>query len=352
MSGKEKKEENNRKFTGSKKLQLILLFTFSVILLWVLAKPLSSFTSTDEYPTIVPMTPQKIISFGGSPSTIIVGLYVRDIPQANFATGDFFVNLTVWFKFNPILIPLDRINKFSFDNTREIKHKSGPYTRIEGDELLASYDMRVKFSIPMNYQNFPFDDHKINFSLTNYHLSPSEAIFKSSKSNFMINEDIKLAGWEQINKWVKTGFIKDTLNPHDARATRFHPRAVFSIDISRAGIRHVITILIPLILIFFIAVFTLAFNPSGPDAGSIIGISVASISAVIAHRFVIESMSPKSGSFMISDKLFFLFLTSTCAIFFINIFSRKISGFYKNMLAILLYIFTFISTTYILSPLF
>jgi len=340
---------NKKKYKGSAIFQIFLLVLFSIGLIWILAVPIERYKSIDEYPNVIPITPKKIISFGGSPTDIYIGMYIRDISDFDPVKGLFTVDLTIWFKFDPSLLSLDRINEFSFDSAK-IKYKSEPYTRIDGNNLVAHYDMRVVFSSQLSYDYFPFDDHKVSFSMTHNFLSPSEAIFKSSKFNLVINPQIEIPGWEIIDKKIKTGYIKDILDPHNPAGQRFHPRIVFSIDFVREGSRHILTILLPLLLVFFIAVFTLVLDPN--DTGSIMGISTASVSGVIAHRFVIAGMSPETGSFMISDKLFFLFLAACFTIFFINIFTKKITGFYKNILACIIYAFTLTSIIYIMKPLF
>jgi len=339
-------ETSNR---GSALFQIFLMGLFSVGLILVLTIPVGGFISTDEYPNITPITPQKIVSFGGSPTDIYIGMYIRDLPEFDTVKGLFTIDLTIWFKFDPSLISLDRISEFTFDSA-QVEYKSKAYTRIDNGKLIAHYDMRVKFTSQLSYSNFPFDDHTISFSLTHNFLSPSEAIFKSSKHNLVINPRIEIAGWKIIGKKIKTGYIEDTLDPNNPKAQRFHPRIIFSIDFVREGIRHIVTILIPLILIFFIALVTLVLDPK--DGGSIIGISTGMVSAVIAHRFVIASISPASGSFMLSDKIFFLFLATCFTIFFINIFSKKIKGSTKNIISFLLYAITFLMLIYIFKPLF
>jgi len=349
-----KKEKNIQKqniYTGSAKFQIILLLIFGVIAFWMLYKPTVGFNSEDEYPNIIPLTPQKIISFGGSPSKIKVGMYIRDVPEVDIVKGIFIADITVWFEFNPSFISLEKIGMFSFESAK-IKYKSKPFTRIEGDNLVAYYNMRSEFSISLNYKYFPFDDHRISFALTNNALSPSEAIFQSSKYNFTINKEIIIPGWELVGKHIKTGYITDVFDPHDPKAKNTRPRVIFSMDLARAGVRHVVTILLPLLIIFFISLFTLSFNPYGHNAGNIVAISIASVSAVIAQRFVIESMSPRSGTFMISDNLFVLFLIGCSLIFVVNIFSKRIKGVYKNILAFVLNVFTLLTLAYILNPLF
>lgn len=330
---------------GSKTLQVILVVLFSFILLSILSKPFRSFKCTDEYPKIISITPQKIVQFGGFPSEIVSGILIKDLSHLDVTAQSIDADMTVWFRFDPKSISLNRIGQFSIDNA-EIKYKSDPKTRAEGKLVVVTYDIKATFALNLDYKNFPFDDHMINLSITHYGLSPYEAIFESSKSNFVISNTIKLTGWKIIDKIVKTGFIENTLNEKIKASSRFHPKIVYSIALHRIGTRHFITIIIPLLIIFFVSVFTLAFDPTE----STVGIAITSISAIIAQRFVIEDMSPKSTNLMISDKLFVIFLIISCMLFFISVFSSKIAATYKNIITIILYVFTLIAILYVISP--
>jgi len=342
-----KNEDKKEKYAASRPFQIILILISGLIIAWMLSKPIVGFKSTDEYPEIVPLTPKKIIKFGGAPSIVDIGMYIRDFSEFDMVKGIFVADLTLWFKFDPLVLSLDRIGKFTFDGAKILK-KSKPYTKIESDKLVANYDMRIEFKGQLNYKNFPFDDHRVNFPLTNYFLTPSEANFESTESDFILNPKLKIAGWRYIDKGLKTGYVEYKLG---IKGSKIHPRIVFYLDFARVGTRHIITILIPLIIVFFISLFTLTFDPYVFAISNIISISIASISAVIAHRFIMESMSPKAGYFMISDKLFLLYLVVCSVIFVVNIFSRKIPGFYKNILSLILHVATLAYIAYIFKPL-
>ena len=173
--------EEGLKYKGSARLQLLLLVFSSVILTWLIYSPIAKFRANDPYPSIVSLTPQRIINFGGSPTFVRVGMYIRDFPKFDMVDGRFIADITVWFRFDPRLVSLDRIGKFSFERATVI-HKSQPVTRIEGTKLVAQYNMRVDFNTQLNYRNFPLDDHRLNFTLTHYFLSPSDIIFSLSLS--------------------------------------------------------------------------------------------------------------------------------------------------------------------------
>jgi len=343
-------EKKGEKYTASVKLQIVSGIIFSIIVSWLLYIPLQQFKSEDEFPALVSLTPQKILNFGGAPSFVTVGMYIRDIPTFDIIEGHFVIDTNIWFRFDPRLVSLDRISQFTFDRAKILK-RSEPYTRIEGNKLLARYDMRIEFNTTLNYDHFPLDDHQINFSITNFFLTPSDIVFQSSTKNLALNPKIQISGWKCIDKEIKTGFLEDKLDPNDPKSIIYNPRVVFSLDFARTGVRHIVSILLPLLLIFFISITTFTFNPYGRNGGNIISVSIASITAVIAYRFVIDRMSPDVGYFMLSDYVFLFLLVSCCTIFVVNLFSMKISGFFKNILTIILYLINIAIFIYIFKPL-
>ena len=66
----------------------------------------------------------------------------------------------------------------------------------------------------------------------------------------------------------------------------------------------------------------------------------AIVTAILAYRFVIESISPKDvGYFMLSDQLFFLFLGLISLIFVVNIINRYAYPLTTNQRLIILVLF-------------
>lgn len=343
--------EEGLRYKGSARLQLLLLIISGLVLTFLLSGPLGEFHANDKYPGIVALTPQKIINFGGSPTFVTAGMYIRDFPKFDVVDGHFIADITVWFRFDPRLVSLNRIGKFTFERARVI-HKAKPNTRIEGTKLVAQYNMRVDFNIQLDYTNFPLDDHRLNFTLTHYFLSPSDIIFKSSRSNLIVSPEIRTSGWKYIDGSVKTGYLEDKIDPQDPRSDVYHPRIVFSLDYARIGVRHILSIIIPLLLIFFLSLFTFSINPFGEKSSNIISISVAAVTATIAHRFVIERMSPAAGYFMLSDHLFLFLLLACCTVFVVNMFGGKILRSYKNGITIALHVWIVSIFLYFLFPLF
>ena len=100
------------------------------------------------------------------------------------------------------------------------------------------------------------------------------------------------------------------LDRHDTRRIVRHSKVIFSIDFKRSGYRFIFLIFIPIFLIFFIGLFSFAFNPEDKNSRStIMNLASASLASLLAYRFVINNMAPSGvGYFMLSDHIFNLFL--------------------------------------------
>lgn len=348
QTSKEVKDLSGRHYRVSFRLQIFLIIITSIFSFAIFYRSVSTFKTQDVYPELISLTPQKVVRYGGVPVPVMVGLYIRDFPDFDMVKGKFTIDLTVWFKFNPLLISLERIGNFTFEMAKT-EYKSDPLTRIEDKELVAYYDMRLNLNTHMHYATFPLDDHRLSIALAHYGLSPSDIMFTSSRNNLDVSPELSIAGWRYVDKRVKTGYMSGLENKIGSEEDRLHPRVIFSLDYERAGVRHIISIFVPLLLIFFLSLLTFSINPFGKNASSIMSISASAITALIAYRFVIENMSPPTGDFMASDYIFFLFLISACLIFFINISSRHITKYYKTLVVIGLHTAIIASLLYLVS---
>ena len=342
------KKKDTKKYRGSIKFQLILLLIFASFLAFLLYQTTKVISINDQFPPIIALNTKEIVRLGGDPTVVTVGIYIRDFPTFDIFHNKLSADLTVWFKFDPNKISLDKIGKFFISNARFL-YKDKPYTKIVNGQLFAKYNIAIEFTTNLNYENFPLDDHTINIIITNQFFSPNEVIFKIARNNLIIDPDIDPIGWDLVDKKVESGYVETNLDPLDKKIKAYYPRVISSLYFKKSGTRKLITIFIPLFLIFYIALMTFTLNPF-TEFGRIIGISISSISAVLAYRFIIGNLSPETGYLMISDRIFMVILVICCVIFFINLFSKKITGWYKNILALLFHVYAILALLYIIYP--
>ncbi len=317
-----------------------------LVLSFFLYKASQTVTSLDPMPELMSLTPATIDQLGGSPGVVKVGLYIKDFTEFDMLANNFIFSGILWFLFDPSIVSLETLSKFSFEKG-EIQFLSAPSTRIVGGKLLARYDIRVKMKTNLVYTLFPFESHTLYITLDNNFVTPGELAFESSNNEFAVSPDIRNAGWRLKDMRVNTGYSHAQLEKHPSENDVYHPRVVFALDYAHSGMRQALTILLPLILTFFMAIFSFTMDPK-KNYAPVLAISMGAVTALLAYRFVIENLSPKVGYFLISDYLFFLFLMGTFVIFLINMGGLKVRETHKKLLIVLLHASIIVACVYIL----
>ena len=274
-----------------------------------------------------------------------VGLYIKDFTEFDMLSNTFVFSGILWFLFDPSIISLETLSKFSFEKG-DIQSLSAPSTRIVQGKLLARYNVRVKFKTNLVYSLFPFESHTVYITLDNNFITPGEAVFDTSLNEFIVSPDIKIAGWHLYDTRANTGYSYARLEKHKSENDMYHPRVVFALTYDHSGMRQALTILLPLLLTFFMSIFSFTIDPS-KNYTSILTLSVGAVTALLAYRFVIENLSPKVGYFMLSDYLFFLLLVGVFLVFLVNIGSIYFRERYKKLLIVVLHLLLLVSFFYI-----
>lgn len=321
-------------YVVSRRLQILwMLITITTLMIFFYRTTTNNLIR-DPYTPITSLTPQQLAQFGGTPAEVKIGLYVRDVPKFNPVSSDFIIDAVIWFLFDPRLISLERLKNFSFERA-EVLSKSEPNISIKGTDLFVRFEMRLKLNTTFDYRDFPFDDHRLNVALIHEGFTPAEATFDATRDNLEINPLMSILGWHCFDRRVAAGF---TTQRFAAKARSgdaiYSPTVVFSLDFERLGIRNIISIFIPLLLILFIALFTFSIDPTGSNASSIVTLSATAVTALIAYRFVVETMSPAVGYLLASDYIFLAFLFVSCLVFFFNVFGAMLSRHYKTIVVI------------------
>lgn len=331
MTNQQKTEVNATTY----EFQLLCIAISSLILGILIFQRINQYNSIDESPQLLPIIPEKAKIFGGTPAIVKVGLYMRNFSEFNTLTNNFTFNATLSFEFDPSIISMESVRRFYFDKG-ELLSISESATKLINDKLLVGYDIRLKKKDNLNYSFFPFSDHTFHFVIT-HRSTPSEVVYESSLKNFGLSKSVQeVAGWKASNKQVATGYTMDELEVDNETKRLYNPRVLFTIDYSLNTYRQLLTILLPLVLLFYLAIFSFSINPV-TYYGSIMSLSSGAVTGLLAYRFVIENLSPKTGIFMLSDYIFFLILCLCCIIFLVNSKALDISRRAKYGITIFLH---------------
>jgi len=286
--------------------------------------------------------PDKAELVDAGKTKITLGLYIRDFVGFDLAKNEITFDGIVSAYFNGHDASLADVGKFSFEKG-EITRKSEPYVTVLDGITYAFWDVRVRFTADFNYKAYPLDNHRIYIVLTNYALAPFVSEFTVPSKDFELAPHITLSEWDIIHKASVTGYMCEPLRFGPQKTEACFPRAVFALDCKRHDLNHLLSILLPLLLIFFVTLVSFSFNVQEFFEAHLV-VAIGAITALLAYRFVIQTMAPDVGYFMVSDYLFLLFLLAIFVAFFINTTIQSMPLAVKKLLVVALHAFVILGS--------
>lgn len=297
------------------------LITISMIG-WIMYSWTTHFDYADGIIEIEYVTPQKKRDFNAMhPAQVTVGFNIKNFREFDILHNQFECNALMWFDFDPALITADSVADISCIRG-EILSKSEPISYVHDGRLRLVYDdMRIKFTNDMNYKYFPGDDHRISLCFINKSTSISELLYQARNADFTVQEDMESKGWHNFDQRVHTGYLT---TQYGAEIDR-RPVALFTIDYGQGRhVRNSLTLILPMILLFFSALFVFLFNRK-IELDLRIAAPMSALVGLVTFRFVLESMCPSVGYFMYVDYLFALFLVLMFFVAIIGSFPLSLS---------------------------
>ena len=303
----------------------------SLCLSYFIYRNTSTFFSSDRPIHISHITLEKKKEFGGAPAVVRVGLTISEFRVFKMAQNEFVFDGVLWFKFDPSHISLATLGQFSFDRG-EIIYQSKPTTFLQNGNLFARYDIQVKFLTPLSYREFPLDDHQIVIALTYKNLSPSDLTFVVRDGDFVLIPNMESVGWGEYEHFAEAGYLSVGYSETDPDQKLNYPSVLFTIDYGRQGnVRNSMIILFPMLLLFFISLFSLILDREKWFT-TVISLPTQTIAGLVGYRFVMEAMSPTVGYFMYSDYFFFLFLALMFCVLLIHSVATHISVLVRQLI--------------------
>ena len=311
---------------------LVSMLFVSLALIAILYKPATTFNTTNPRPVISAYMPKERAAGAEAAIPVHVGMYIMNFPIFDILTNNFVADIMLWFEFDPSLLPLETVQKFSFDRGTIIS-KSEPDMKIIKDKLFVQYQVRLQFTSPLDHKLFPLNDHRLYIVLENTYVTPEELFFTSSRTSFLIAPGASTADWNIIDQSAQPGYISAELDSSDPHKVKRFPAVVFSLDLQKQGIRKIFIIMLPMLLLFFISLFVLSLNPA-VHARSILTLTTGTLTGLIAYRFVIEKIVPDVGYFTLADNFFNLFLAVIFILFLMGLYAVNLG---KNTAPLLLF---------------
>lgn len=287
-------------------------------LYFLLKKQIKKFKISAHTPDIFSILPKNQATIKQAPVVIKTGFFIDNFVTFNVLQNDFILDGYVWFTYNPSLIDIHVLNRFSFDRG-QILFKSEPINKVLGDLGFVQYKIRLQFTAVFDFHLFPLDNHRLYITLSNPLMTPEEAIFMSDESSLRCASDFFLSEWSLAHKGIKTGYKLKLLDPQNVESAISFPAISYFFDFTQKGIRRSFVIILPIVLIYFVGYTTLIFF-GYEDFSTSIGVSSGSFTALIAYKFVLETITPNVGYFTLADHIFNIFLAFSFVNILINIY--------------------------------
>jgi len=318
---KNKKKRTWREFWGLVWLRMqevkvkvgvfIFLVLYVCFLIW---STYNEFRCNDPIPNIQIIELDMRKQFRDISAKIRVGMHITRFKSFSFSKNTFIFDTLIWFEFKKNEIQLDSLDNFSFDNAK-ILTKSKPLIKLLGDSVLAKYYLTLDAKTNLSFRDFPLEDHRLSLVLNLKFTSPHEIHFGDERDSisFSMSSEVSLPNWKLYRVRKKSGKSELFFDQFKKKRRLVIPKAVFSLDFARDGLKSMLIIFVPIFAALFLSLFT--FMMSFNNYIGKFSLSVTSLTALLGYRFVIEQLVPNVGYLTLTDKLYLFFLLFIFCVF-------------------------------------
>jgi len=229
-------------------------------------------------------------------TNITVGFHISGFPIFSFAKNEFQIDGVLWFQFPAGTEALKSLDSFTFQDSvllynGHLIYKSQPIVSFVDQDVLVCYQVQANVKGRLNYKYFPLCDHKLILILQNKNVSSHEMCLHSHKDYLTLADDLLIRDWKPAEKTVLTGYTSAYLREtKDVSLT--YPSVIFSIDFEDIGIKTLTSLYFPLLVLFFIGLFSLFFELASEAR---LTFTAASVPILVLFRMVIDAVSPQVG---------------------------------------------------------
>jgi hypothetical protein len=264
-------------------------------------------------------------------------LIIKDVIYSNINKSKIIISGFIKIKTNKNIKDNSSLQKI-FDSIiiKSAKIENNKLIKVENYENynIAIWQINMEIYGKFNYKLFPFDDHIISLKMQ----IPKNIFKDEPRVGLKINENLDFGGWIPEKKTV-------LINENNDECSFNYNKVGFFIAINKTGSKIGLSLLIPMYILLFVAMFAFSIDPKHR-----IRIISGIIVAINGFRIVIERMSPQTSYLLISDIVYILFLIFVFLIFLINIIDINFSETKIKLIIAGMHITTILFFGYFISP--
>lgn len=265
--------------------------------------------------------------------TLTMGLYIDEFFSFDILKNSFGLAGSVWYSWQtdkPYDHPelLERLDIVQ----GTITERGTPDYIQSGDLTVMRIPIRLTFHAPINYVRFPLTDHRICLLMRNLYLDARKININAPQDSITLAHQPTSWSLEKIT--TISGCARYVLD-NASDITMHYPYIMILFNFSRHALRYIITLFLPLLVVFYVALLSLSLaNSTG------LSVAISACTGLAGYRFGMEGFVPQVGYFTSSDYLFFLILLAILSIIITLVFDtfvKPVALWYKKFLIAILH---------------
>ena len=258
--------------------------------------------------------------------SVKVGVFITSLYDINYIQQSFNVDFWIWFNWNndslfPMKTAMISNAKSSTRNFEEAQRISHVNTSNEFCQATIKENWNLK--------NFPFDNQVLKIIIEENDSDSDALRFIADKANTKFDESIVLTDWKIKNINIESGTkaYKTNFGFADSKSdTSIFSTVEVKMDLHRTGTWGLFAKLVTGVYVaFFVSMLVFWIDPVEVDPR--FGLSVGSLFAAVANKYVIDSIIPETAAFTLVDKIH---VTCFVGILFTMILSVLSLAMYKK----------------------
>lgn len=294
--------------------RILSIIAISIFTIGLVYQQDSTFDAREPLPEFDQLSPQE----ARFANKVHIGLHVKSFPEYSLSERRITFDGILWFKFPAGSESLATLEKFQFHNSVLLRngkliYTSAPIIQQHGENVVVCYNIMVEMRPELNFINFPLSAHRVNLILKNESITHNEIEFISSDQDLTVSKSLFLKNFKISETAVKTGYIAAELNSAE-KIKITHPAACFSFVFDSVGVRDLLSLYFPMLVLFLISLFCLLIDIFDKSR---LGYVATAVPILVLFRMVIDASLPETGYVTHVDYFFntFVFLSISILIF-------------------------------------
>lgn len=220
--------------------------------------------------------------------SIKAGAWVISIEKVDPAAGTFTIDFYPWFKYQGVKPNIEFLNG-----------TPSRFEKITERENYVEYRVKGIFVKPLDFRNFPFDEHFLTVELEDKERGISELRFEPDLEESGVDPELAIVGWNARDFKI---FTTEHVYPDEN-----YSRLVFGVTIYRSKLSVVLKNFLPIIVITLISLLT--FSISVKNFGQRVGICVTTLMSAVAYHLAALGGLPPLGYLTFLDRVMLVVYT-------------------------------------------